>query len=78
MKIGSCVCASFGARSVRAMAQVIKFPAVNVREKHSSDDESQNRSENVGAKILMFSGVRIERNATGKSRKILSDGYQYK
>ena len=60
------------------MANVIYFPAINEREKHSSKDETQNTSENVGAKILMFSGVRIERNATSKNRKILSDGYQYK
>ena len=59
------------------MADVIKFPAVNVREKHSSDDEPANRSENVRAKILMFSGVRIERIDTNKKRKLLSDGYQY-
>ncbi len=60
------------------MADVIKFPAVNVREKPSSDDEAQSTSENVGAKILMFSGVRIERNYTGANRKIISDGYQCK
>jgi len=77
MKIGSCVCASFGARSVRAMAQVIKFPAVNVREKDSSKDELQNECRTTGAKILMFSGVRIERIDTDKKRKLLSDGYQY-
>ena len=59
------------------MADVIKFPAVNVREKHPSDDERQKRCKNVEAKILMFSGVRIERIDTNKKRKLLSDGYQY-
>ena len=78
MKAGSYVCAFFRARSVRAMADVIKFPAVNVRDKHSSGDEPQKRNENVGAKILMFSGVRIERYHTRKPDKIVSDGYRYK
>ncbi len=59
------------------MAQVIKFPAVNVREKGSSKDELHNKCRTTGAKILMFSGVRIERIDTDKKRKLLSDGYQY-
>ena len=60
------------------MADVIKFPTVNVRDKHASNDEPQKRNENVGAKILMFSGVRIERYHSGKPGKIVSDGYLYK
>ena len=52
------------------MAQVIKFPVVNVREKDSSKDELQNECRTTGAKILMFSGVRIERIDTNKKTQI--------